>query len=112
MTAKASARKSLGEYKPLIVYPEGRTEVCEQSPERFDRYTKQGVIKGQRMARGNTYATREEAIAAAQAVIDARRDEAISRYNKYSNHPLEKIRAMAERVAHEVETWGGFPDKK
>ena len=98
--AKASARKSLGEYKPLIVYPNGKTEVCEQSPERSDRNTKQGIVPGNRMARGKTYATKEEATAVAQAWIDARRDDAIASYNKHKT----------ERLVPEIELWGGFKD--
>lgn len=103
MTAvTASARKSLGEFKPIIVYPNGKTEVCEQSPERANQHTKYGVIKGNRMARGTTYKTREEAIAAAQAVIDARRDEAIARREHYAAHGK-----MVERITREIKTWGG-----
>lgn len=76
-TATASARKSLGEYKPLIKYPNGRTEVCEQSSERRDTGdVRAGGTKGNRMARGTVYATRAEAVAAAQALIDLRLDDA------------------------------------
>jgi hypothetical protein len=104
VAVKASARKSLGEYKPLIVYPNGKTEVCEKSPERFDRHTKHGVIKGNRLARGNTYATREEAIAAAQDFIDIRRNAALSNIEKW-----EKIAGRERGVAaakKEAELWG------
>jgi hypothetical protein len=105
--AKASARKSLGKYKPLIVYPAGNTEVVEQSPERFTRNTKLGEIKGNKLARGTTYATREEAIAAAQKLIDLRREDAMVRYNQFLSHPAEHIRASAWKVVAEVRLWGG-----
>lgn len=102
MGAKASARKSLGEYKPLIVYPSGSTEVCEKSPERQDRYTKHGVIKGNKKARGTTYPTKEEAVAAAQRVIDLRLEDAYARKAKFEmfGRPTEKIQA-------EIDLWSG-----
>ena len=99
--AVASARKSLGEFKPVIVYPTGKTEVCEQSPDRFTRHTKQGIIPRNRMARGNTYATREEAIAAAQEIIDIRREHALDRLTKYSAHP-----DAVARITIEARLWG------
>jgi hypothetical protein len=101
---KASARKSLGEYKPLIVYPSGKTEVCEKSPDRFDRHTKHGVIKGNRMARGNTYETKEEAIAAAQHVIDIRRNDALRRIELYSKYPERQD--SVRRIIEEAKLWG------
>jgi hypothetical protein len=52
------------------------------------------------MARGKTYATKEEATAVAQAWINARRDDAIARYNKHKT----------ERLVPEIELWGGFKD--
>lgn len=74
LKAIASARKSLGEYKPLILIKDGsktiRSQVIETSPERLDRNTKSGIILGNKFARGNTYSTREEAILVAQAEID------------------------------------------
>lgn len=109
-SATASARKSLGEYKPLIVYPDGSTEVCEQSPERADRHTKYGVIKGNRKARGTTYKTRAEAIAVAQAWIDARRAEAITRFAKYSAFDKvdpEVLARTLSRIRQEIAMWGG-----
>jgi hypothetical protein len=102
--AKASARKSLGEYKPLIVYPDGRTEVCEQSPERHDRNTKRGIVKGNRMARGVAYSSKEEAIQAAQDVIDVRRADAIRRIQEWSGIPGRE--SAVERVRKEAEMWG------
>jgi len=104
VTAKASARKSLGEYKPLISYSNGQTEVCEKSPERFDKHTKYGIVKGNRYARGNTYPTREEAILVAQTIIDMRKEDALRRVEKMSNIPgLEK---GVERAKQEARRWG------
>jgi hypothetical protein len=102
--AKASARKSLGEYKPLIVYPCGRTEVCEQSPDRHDRNTKRGVIKGNKMARGTTYSTRDEAVAAAQEWIDMRREDALDRSANWSKIPGRE--AGVKRAQDEARLWG------
>lgn len=102
--AKASARKSLGDFKPLIVYPGGKTEVCEQPPERFDRHTKNGVIPGQRMARGTTYKTREEAVAVAQAWIDLRRADAERRIAEWSLIPGRED--SVRRVRLEAQLWG------
>ena len=74
LKAIASARKSLGEYKPLILIKDGsetiRSQVVEKSSERFDRNTKSGIILGNKYARGNTYSSKEEAILAAQSEID------------------------------------------
>jgi len=104
--AKASARKSLGEYKPLIVYPNGKTEVCEKSPERANHYTAKGMIKGNRYARGKTYADRAEAIAAAQDVIDYRREATEAEYRKWAQSDNEKVRASAHRKLAEARLWG------
>ena len=111
MSAKASARKSLGEFKPLIIYPNGSTEVCEKSPERADQYTRNGVIPGNRYARGNTYATREEAIAAAQAVIDARRVDAEQRLALWTSQNTNgRFDRGIAAVRREILTWGGNID--
>ena len=109
MTAAiASARKSLGEYKPLIVYANGSTEVCEKSPERAGLHTRQGYIPGKRMARGTTYANRAEAVVAAQAVIEARRQDAAARLAKYEVSAPEHLREkICADVRRELETWGG-----
>ena len=57
--AIASARKSLGVYKPVIKVA-GRTEVVEQSPDRFARNTRDGMVTPNRFARGTTYANRSQ----------------------------------------------------
>ena len=105
-SAKASARKSLCEYKPVIVFPNGSTEICQKSPERQDRHTKHGIVKGNRMARGTTYATREEAIAAAQNVINIRREDAEKTYNEWINSDSIMIREKgAPRKLAEARLW-------
>jgi hypothetical protein len=103
-SAKASARKSLGEYKPLIIYPNGSTEVCEKSPERNDRNTKAGLVKGNRLARGKTYTTKEEAVEAAQNVIDIRRQDALSRIEKWSG--INGKENGVEHARKEAILWG------
>ena len=103
-SAVASARKSLGEFKPLIVYPCGKTEVCEKSPERQDRHTKRGVIPGNRLARGNTYGTREEAVLAAQKVLDIRRADAERRVAEWSK--MTGREAGVARAKQEAVLWG------
>lgn len=103
VSVTASARKSLGEYKPLLVYPNGKTEVCEQSAERFDRNTKKGMVNGNRMARGNTYASRQDAIEAAQKVIDTRRVDAETMYEKFMKN--NKVDG-AKRKREEAILWG------
>lgn len=107
----ASARKSLGEYKPLLRYSDGSTEVCEKSPERSPQYVRgEGMIAGKRYARGTTYATKIEAVTAAQAVIDARKDEAVERYTKHfamTQVPAEMRERMLARNRNEIATWGG-----
>lgn len=103
-SAKASARKSLGEYKPLIVYPDGKTEVCEQSPERFGRNTKTGYVKGNRLARGTTYSSKEEAIEAAQEIINDRREEALARFKEWSAIPGRE--SGVGRARKEAILWG------
>ena len=95
ITAKASARKSTGEYKPIVVIG-NKTTVVEQNPERFDVNTRNGVVKGNKFARGNTYPTREDAIAAAQRYIDFRLEEATARFNKYG----------VDKIKREMVLWG------
>ena len=80
--AVASARKSLGEYKPLIKFGDGRTQVVETNPDRMAVYTKHGRVEGNRYARGATYTNRADAIAAAQKAIDEGLAAAIAHYAK------------------------------
>ena len=102
----ATARKSLGEFKPLIRYDDGSTEVCEKSPERAGQHTKVGYVPGNRMAHGPTYATREEAIVAAQATINARLSDAKNRLAEYEmNAPLHLREKICADVRREVEFW-------
>jgi hypothetical protein len=75
---RVKARKSLGEYKAILVQTNERggntTTVLEMSPERFDAHTKHGVVQGNKFARGNTHQTREDAIEAGKAVLQWRID--------------------------------------
>jgi len=85
--AVASARKSLGEYKAVIVIKEGtktlRTQVVEKSPERFDVNTKHGVVEGNRYARGTTHESREAAIEVAQREINRLLDRVLQDQEKH-----------------------------
>jgi len=67
---KSSARKSLGEYKPVIVHGGGRTEVVGQRghTEHWQAFTNCGETY--RAVRGVTFKDREDAVAYAQKHID------------------------------------------
>lgn len=97
MKAQASARKSNGEYKPMIKVG-SNTTIVEQNPERFDKHTKFGVVKGDRYARGTTYSVRADAIAAAQRFIDARLAETLVKFEKFG---------QPEKMKREITLWGG-----
>lgn len=88
---RASARKSLGEYKPLIVHENGRTEVVGKRgrTEHWRALTNCGETY--RPQRGVTFADRDEAVAYAQRHIDrlneakARRDlQRAERHARYA----------------------------
>jgi|GEM_PF-5243327 len=70
---KPGARKSLGEYKPLITPPNGRTEVLGQAGhlQRIQAQTKfySGPDSVWHGKRGKVFQTREEAISYAEAQI-------------------------------------------
>lgn len=102
ITLKASARKSKGKFKPLLEDSNGKTRVLEQSPERFDRYTKHGVILGNLFARGAVYSTRAEAVAAAQRYMDRCFDDAYTRYLKAKN-----LGRNTKYIAAELVMWAG-----
>ena len=74
----AGARKSYGEYKPVIVHPDGRTEICGQNVrwERIEAQTRFYSGPSERLVyrSGVTFKTREEAIAFAQKDIEFRRE--------------------------------------
>ncbi len=81
---KASARKSYGEYKPVIIYDNGRTEICgkkgyvvqEQAQTQFGYSSERTIFQ-----RGKTFKERQDAVDYAQAVIDRRqRERAINQY--------------------------------
>lgn len=95
----ASARKSKGQYKPIVLFPCGRTLVVEQSPERFGRNTRTGYIEGQRFARGVTYASREEAIEAAEKYIAWQLAEAIAHRDRKT---IPRVQDQANVIL-----WGG-----
>lgn len=106
MKARANARKSLGEYKPVIQFIENgrvkRTQVCEQGLE--FRYTPDGPECINRFARGATYKNRNDAIAAAQWQIDARLARVLETMDKQvrAGHP-----ERAKRFEGEIICWGG-----
>ena len=109
-SVRASARKSPrwgGEYKPVIVYPNGRTEIVEQSSERFDKYTQRGVIPGYTYARGNTYANREDAVAAAQRWIEACLAGAIEARARHALRYPDKVEDRAKHHDAAIALWGG-----
>ena len=105
----ASARKSKGEYKPMIKWPSGRTEIVEQAEERRPIYNPEtGTYhRADKYARGTTYANRSEAIAAAQAEIDHRPAETTKRRDEFAKSPNERIRTEGvERVEREMRLFG------
>ncbi|PQV52917.1 hypothetical protein LX70_04023 [Defluviimonas denitrificans] len=88
---KASARKSLGEFKPLIIHDSGRTEVVGKRghTEHWQALTNGGETY--HPVRGVTFPDRGEAVAYAQRHIDrllearARRDrERAERHARYA----------------------------
>lgn len=100
--AVATARKSLGVYKPVIAVG-ARTEVVEQSPDRFARNTRDGMVTPNSFARGTTYASRDDAVAAAQRMIDSRLADAVARHADFTaNRP-----AYRGQIIREILIWGG-----
>ncbi len=109
----ASARKSQGEYKPVAKYPCGKTEVLEQSDEQT--YTTAAHDQNRRIynacARGTTYATRAEAIAAASAIIAER--IAFDLANAYKNlsigegitNPTPRNLRSMQSIKDQIEYW-------
>lgn len=75
-----SARKSLGEYKPLLTRREGslvRTEVLAKARAR-------NLDGNKTYARGTVFATRKDAIAYAEETKLARIDDCLLRAQKYN----------------------------
>lgn len=115
-TVQPSARKSQGSYKPVIIHTSGRTQVLQQAAVKpyswNDKHTKRRYTAD---ARGTTYATREEALAVAQAFIDKCRDEAMARRERARVRRDEAI-ARGHDMDHlpltpfdrEVAAWGGL----
>jgi hypothetical protein len=95
---KASARKSYGAYKPVIVYPDGRSQIVGQHLERRYREWIDGKpnIKTvfYRNYRGEIFDTRELATAYATSVIEAMARDALDQ--------AEKLRARIANVPHRI----------
>lgn len=81
---KATARKSLGEYKPVIIHDSGRTEVVGKRghTEHWQALTNCGETY--RPRRGVTFTTKEDAIAYAQKHIDRLTEFAARRRAEYA----------------------------
>lgn len=110
MSVKASARKSLGEYKPLIVFPDGSTQIVEQADERQLQYSisERRYFRENKYARGTTYKNREDAINAAQIKIDMNLKEARERLVKFESNAPEHLREkLIASVKREILFWGG-----
>lgn len=89
---KASARKSLGEYKPMIQHASGRTEIVGKRGynEHWIALTNAGETW--RWRRGLTFKNREDAVAYAQKHIDSlveaierRKAARAERHTRYEN---------------------------
>lgn len=77
--SSASARKSLGEYKPLLERKEGallRTEILARAAAR-------NIDGNKTFARGVVFKTREEAIAYAEEIKQVRINDCLRRARKY-----------------------------
>ncbi|CEG08748.1 hypothetical protein BN961_02166 [Afipia felis] len=85
---KASARKSFGEYKAVIVYPNGRTEILGKCERPLIWRGKEALPGGlTHFVRGKTFANREDAIARAQREIDglfANHTAAVAKFNSHA----------------------------
>ena len=107
--AQASARKSNGEYKPLVKFPGNsirKSLVVEQSPERRAHHNGHEWVPGNKYARGNVYASREEAVAAAQRYIDLQLQRAVDNRTRQIELYGETGRHLKFANA-EVALWGG-----
>lgn len=97
---KASARKSYGSYKPIIVSPDGRTEVCGQRRETRYLVWVDGKPDPKTMYvtnhRGLTFPSREEAVQYAYRCIGARVADAEKR-----------LAGFRERAAYRAARAGG-----
>ena len=100
---KASARKSYGEYKPMIVHPgirgRSRSEIVGQRGhmQRIQPQTKfyEGPTEIWHARRGVTFKDRAEAIAYAQKVIDVRK----AAHEKYmADYEARQARYAAQRA--------------
>jgi len=92
---KASARKSYGEYKPVIIYDNGRTEICGQRGYNVFEYaqTQFGYSSIRWVAkRGLTFKLRAEAVDFAQRDIEHRQQ-----YRAIAAHRMEVVRNTGRR---------------
>ena len=70
---KASARKSCGEYKAVVIHPDGRTEILGKRERPLIWRGREALPGGPtHFVRGKTFATRDEAVTFAQRTIDLR----------------------------------------
>jgi len=107
---KPTARKSYGEYKPVIRFPDGSTKICGQS------YTYCDVTNKRFHRRGVAFATRDEAIQYARDCIDERRRQwrdlrsAIVRdlKNPASPEHAKRLRRSMERLDAERDALEGW----
>lgn len=105
---KPSARKSFGEYKPMIRHTDGRTEICGQRSRTFQIQAETKFYSGPsevtKHYRGATFKTRAEAVAFAQRDIDfriGRQREAVAKW---------EARAAAAATERDRERYEGFAD--
>lgn len=107
---KAAARKSFGEYKPMIRHANGRTEICGQRSKTFQIQAETKFYSGPseitKHYRGVTFPTRAEAVAFAQADIEyriQRRREAIGRWEAMAAEATRETDRARCRKAAEFE---------
>lgn len=97
---KATARKSYGEYKPIIVFDSGRTEICgkngrvvhEQAQTQFGYSSSRTIYQ-----RGVTFRVRQDAVDYAQVVIERRQRNII--INQYQFDTTGKTGRRPSREA-------------
>lgn len=97
-TMTASARKSLGEYKPMIKHASGRTEIVGRRGynEHWIALTNAGETW--RWRRGLTFTDRDDAVAYAQKHIDdleqaiaRRKAERVERHARYAEQRTKHL---------------------
>ena len=100
---KASARKSYGSYKPIIVSPNGRTEVCGQRRETRYLVWVDGKPDPKTMYvtnhRGLTFTSREEAVQYADRCIGAKVTDAEKRLARFRERAAHRT-ALTRGPSH------------